>query len=140
MVFRQQLSEKWAYAAQHTFGGEEHGDPYTGGYAQWYGLDQYLFYTINEHWSIGSRVEWFRDQDGAVVCGIGNVNYGWTGKPGFQGTFTEATFGATGNRTPTCRSGPNSVGIPTPVPRMWTVNCLSAMEITAASSCSPRTC
>ena len=36
----------------------------THGYATWYGLDQYLFYTINPRWSVGSRVEWFRDQDG----------------------------------------------------------------------------
>ena len=93
-VFKQQLSEKLLYVAQNNIGGQEAGNPYTGGYAQWYGLDQYLFYTINERWSIGSRVEWFRDQDGARVAGIGNVNTGWTGKNGFCGTFTEATFGA----------------------------------------------
>ena len=27
------------------------------------------------------------------VAGIGNLNLGWDGKPGFQGTFTETTFG-----------------------------------------------
>jgi hypothetical protein len=88
------LSEKLIYVAQHNLGGQEAGDPYTGGYAMWYGLDQYLLYTINERWSIGSRVEWFRDQNGSRVAGVGNVNTGWDGKPGFCGTFTEATFGA----------------------------------------------
>jgi len=94
LVFKQQLTEKLLYVAQHNLGGEEAANPYTGGYAQWYGLDQYLIYTINDHWSLGSRVEWFRDQDGARVCGIGNLNQGWMGKGGFCGTFTEATFGA----------------------------------------------
>lgn len=93
-VFKQQLGEKWTYAAEHTFGGQEAGNLHTGGYAQWYGLDQYLFYTINKQWAVGSRVEWFRDQDGARVAGVGNVNTGWDGKPGFCGTFTEVTVGA----------------------------------------------
>jgi hypothetical protein len=94
LVFKQQLTEKLLYVAQHNLGGEQAADPYTGGYAMWYGLDQYLIYTINERWSVGSRVEWFRDQNGAAVAGIGNFNTGWMGKNGFCGSFTEATFGA----------------------------------------------
>ncbi len=93
LVFKQQLSEKLLYVAQNNMGGEEGGDPYTGGYATWYGLAQYLIYTINPQWSAGTRIEWFRDQNGGAVAGIGNVNLGWDAAPGFQGTFTEWTTG-----------------------------------------------
>ena len=64
-----------------------------GGYADWYGLAQYLIYTINPKWSVGTRVEWFRDDDGARVAGVGNLNNGWDALPGFVGTFTEWTTG-----------------------------------------------
>jgi hypothetical protein len=90
LVFKQQLTENLLYAFEHVYGGEF---PSVGGYARWYGLDQYLLYTINKCWSVGTRVEWFRDEEGARVAGVGNVNYGWMGAPGFAGTFTEATFG-----------------------------------------------
>ena len=35
--------------------------------AFWYGLDQYLYYTINDCWKSGLRFEWFRDEDGTRV-------------------------------------------------------------------------
>ena len=35
--------------------------------AYWYGVDQYLYYTINDCWKAGIRVEWFRDEDGTRV-------------------------------------------------------------------------
>ena len=49
MVFKKQLSEKLSYAFEQTFGvTEENADPALfGPTAKWYGLDQYLFYTIN---------------------------------------------------------------------------------------------
>ena len=90
LVFKQQLTEKLLYVAQNNMGGAETA---AGGYGMWYGLDQYLIYTINPKLSVGTRVEWFRDQDGTRVAGIGNLNDGWTGKPGFAGTFTELTTG-----------------------------------------------
>ena len=93
LVFKQELTEKLLYVAQHNMGGTEHGNPRTDGYANWYGLDQYLIYTINPKLSVGSRVEWFRDDDGSRVQGVGNLNLGWDGKPGFRGTFTETTLG-----------------------------------------------
>ena len=72
----------------------ENDDPALfGPYAKWYGLDQYLIYTINPCWSAGARVEWFRDQEGTQVAGIGNANWGWPALPGFAGTFTEVTLG-----------------------------------------------
>jgi hypothetical protein len=35
--------------------------------AEWYGINQYLFYTINDSWKAGGRLEWFRDDDGARI-------------------------------------------------------------------------
>ena len=39
--------------------------------AEWYGINQYLFYTINDCWKAGLRGEWFRDDDGFRVFGVG---------------------------------------------------------------------
>ncbi len=95
LVFKKQLSEKLVYAFEQVFGGTEEVDnpALFGPYAKWYGLDQYMIYTINPCWSAGARVEWFRDQDGTRVAGVGNANYGWPALPGFAGTFTEVTVG-----------------------------------------------
>ena len=38
--------------------------------AEWYGINQYLFYKLNCCWTAGSRFEWFRDDDGFVVTGL----------------------------------------------------------------------
>src|SRR5690606_1023500 len=65
--------------------------------AEWYGLNQYLIYTVNDCWSYGLRAEWFRDDDGVRVGGIGNTagtkRRGWTGG-GFAGDFYEVSIGA----------------------------------------------
>jgi len=39
----------------------------TNSTANWYGIDQYLFYTINQNWKFGGRFEWFRDEVGTRV-------------------------------------------------------------------------
>ena len=42
----------------------------------------------------GRRVEFFRDEDGSRVGGLGSVGVvGWPAAPGFAGTFTEVTLG-----------------------------------------------
>lgn len=58
--------------------------------ADWYGLNQYLLYEINTCWAAGMRVEWFRDEDGTRVTGLGdgNLNQG-----PFIGDFYEITAG-----------------------------------------------
>jgi len=94
LVFKKNFSEKLLYAFEQVFGGTENvSSTQPGGYAKWYGLDQYLIYTLNPCWSAGARVEFFRDQNGSRVAGVGNANYGWMAAPGFAGTFTEATLG-----------------------------------------------
>ena len=93
LVFKQQVTKKLLYVAQNNMGFDSEGDPRTGGSARWYGLAQYFIYTINPKLSAGTRVEWFRDEEGSRVAGVGNLNDGWMGAPGFEGTFTELTFG-----------------------------------------------
>lgn len=61
--------------------------------AEWYGLNQYLFYTINERWTAGLRGEWFRDDDGVRVSGIRATNPINTGNvPGYAGTLFPGNF------------------------------------------------
>lgn len=96
-VVQQQLGERWQYVIQHNLGVED-GTSYVvpGGQALWCGIDQYLFYKINDKWKAGLRVEWFEDADGTRVAGIGNwigSNRGWTALPGFAGDFYEVTLG-----------------------------------------------
>ncbi len=95
LVLKKQLSEKLLYAFEQTFGATDEVAPSPfGNYAKWYGLDQYLLYTINPCWSAGARVEFFRDQDGTRVGGLGSLGIeGWPADPGFAGTFTEVTLG-----------------------------------------------
>lgn len=65
------LTDKWQYliqndttwqddAAQAPFGGPVED-------AEGYGINQMLYYTINDCWKVGARAEWFRDDDGARV-------------------------------------------------------------------------
>lgn len=97
VLFKKQISPKLLYAAEQEFGGtQEVNNPFYPGlqYAKWWGLDQYLIYTMNKCWSAGARVEWFRDQNGTRVLGAGSVGIdGWPAAPGFAGTFTEVTLG-----------------------------------------------
>jgi hypothetical protein len=64
-------------------------DPVTGGLndAEWYGLSGYLLYTVDPRLILGTRLEWFRDDDG--------VRTAVTKRPGFAANFYEVTLGAT---------------------------------------------
>jgi len=94
-VFTEQVTDRFLYVLQHNLGVEQHGVVATGENATWYGLDQYLIYKLNSRWSAGLRTEWFRDENGTRVAGIGNwigSDRGWTGA-GFAGNFYEVTAG-----------------------------------------------
>jgi hypothetical protein len=95
LLLERQVTEKFRYVLQHNHGIERHGDRRTLGDAQWYGLCQYFFYTIDPKWSAGMRVEWLRDNDG-LFYGAGNVpgnGRAWQGGPGFAGNWYEITWG-----------------------------------------------
>jgi hypothetical protein len=67
-----------------------------GGTAYWYGIDQYLYYTMNDCWKAGLRFEWFRDEDGTRV-GLNRPSN--PNNPPYVGNFFSLTFGL--NWTPT---------------------------------------
>ncbi|NQU24251.1 MAG: porin [Candidatus Nealsonbacteria bacterium] len=91
-VLKYQLSENLLYVLQND-AGFANGTPGNPD-AEWYGINQYFLYTINETWSAGLRVEWFRDDDGTRVLGVGNLSArAWIAAPGFAGDFTELTLG-----------------------------------------------
>ncbi len=104
VVLSHRINCRWRYVLQHDYGIDDDGslrNPLTGATpdAEWYGVNQYLFYDVNECWSVGARVEWFRDDDGTRVGGIGAPG-GWTLGPnkaanqqGWAGDFSAVTIG-----------------------------------------------
>jgi len=66
LVVQRQIGRRCQYAIQYDHGFENEGAPGNRD-ADWYGVNQYLFYTINPCWKAGMRFEWFRDEDGARI-------------------------------------------------------------------------
>lgn len=96
------LTESLKYVAQSDYGYQNDALPDgTGVYGDthWYGLNQYLFYTVNDCLTYGVRGEWFRDEDGARVGGFlaptedGSLRGLSTARSGFAGDFFEITAG-----------------------------------------------
>jgi hypothetical protein len=95
LVLTQELGHRLTYVFQHDYGVQESGSPFTGLSADWYGVNQYLFYKLSCTWDLGVRLEWFRDDDGLRVGGIGGRNNGSPIVPfGFAGDFYNITLGA----------------------------------------------
>jgi hypothetical protein len=104
IVFSQKFNDRFTYVFQHDLGIDNDGglrNLRTGerNDAQWYGISQYFLYEIDPCWSMGLRFEWFRDQDGTRVGGIGEP-HGWALGPdlannqtGWAGNFYELTAG-----------------------------------------------
>lgn len=102
LVYMKSLTEKLNYVAQSDLGVQNNALA-NGKSAQWYGVNQYLFYTINDHWSIGFNFEWWRDEDGFRVAGflpsdlpsgITNHARGFpTNRFGYAGNFYQITCG-----------------------------------------------
>jgi hypothetical protein len=74
IVFEYAVTENFTYILQHDLGTVS-GLGATP--AQWYGINQYFQYQLNDCWAAGMRVEWFRDDDGQRVvvndAGVGNA-------------------------------------------------------------------
>jgi len=79
IVVSQPLGDKWTYVLQHDHGWQNDAIVLGGGGtqdAEWYGINQYLFYTINDKLRAGARAEWFRDDDGVrVTPGVSNAPF-----------------------------------------------------------------
>lgn len=92
---RKLLCDRLTYVIEHDLGIQEDGVGAVGAIpandAEWYGINQYFLYQLNCCWSAGARVEWFRDDDGTRVTGIGNGNA--IAGQFFEGDFWEITLG-----------------------------------------------
>jgi len=83
IVFNYNMTDRFTYILQHDLGTIS-GAGATQ--AQWYGINQYLQYTLNDCWAAGMRLEWFRDDDGTrvPVNAAGDAN---------AGNYFEVTWG-----------------------------------------------
>jgi hypothetical protein len=88
-IFDLQPRERWEYVFHQWFGSQADGTA-SGATAYWYGIDQYLYYRINDCWRSGLRFEWFRDEDGTRV-GLNRPSN--PNKPPFVGNFFSLTAG-----------------------------------------------
>ncbi len=66
LVVQHWLGERLQYVAQYDHGFDE-GAAAGGRDADWFGVNQYLYYTINPCWRLGVRGEWFRDEDAVRI-------------------------------------------------------------------------
>ena len=83
------ISDRLTYVGQTDFGYQNDAMA-DGRDAYWYGLNQYLFYTVSDCMSYGIRAEWFRDEQGFRVL----VPFGPAGRNSYPGSFYEITIGA----------------------------------------------
>ena len=87
------ISDRLTYVGQTDFGYQNDALA-AGGDAYWYGLNQYLFYTVSDCMSYAVRAEWFRDQNGFRVGGFQQPRGLPNNRSGYLGSFYEVTFGA----------------------------------------------
>ncbi len=90
IVWSRTFTSRLSYVLQSDYG-NQNLNPIGGQNAEWYGVNQYVFYKLNCCWSAGARIEWFRDDDGYRVTGLrqGNAIAGAS----FPGNFYECTLG-----------------------------------------------
>ncbi len=94
LVWSRNLTSRWTYVLQHDLGVQQNTEGFNAvdsKRADWYGVNQYLFYKINCCWTFGWRFEWFDDPQGYVVTGLrpGNTDARFR----FPGSFYETSVG-----------------------------------------------
>lgn len=65
VVAKQDFAEQWHLILQHDYGWTTADSQHAK--AEWYGVLGYMTYDVNPTWSVGLRLEWFRDDDGVRV-------------------------------------------------------------------------
>ncbi len=75
LVLTCKITEKWMYVLEHDLGTNINVSPRTGVDNQWYEVNNYLTYKVNDCWSYGGRFEWFQDPQGARVVAGDRGNY-----------------------------------------------------------------
>jgi len=73
VVLSHDINDKLHYVLQHDLGTTEDGAA-AGDNSDWYGINQYLTYDINDTLAAGLRAEWFSDSDGRISGSYG-ANY-----------------------------------------------------------------
>jgi hypothetical protein len=73
VVIQQKLFDRWRYVLEHDGAHESNALLPNGtvAAAEWFGVTNYLFFDVNPQWSFGLRYEWFADNNGARVVGLG---------------------------------------------------------------------
>ncbi len=88
IVLNYDITDALHFTLQHDHGWENL--PGTDDDAHWYGINSYLTYDVNDMFSVGTRMEWFRDENGMRVGGL----YSGQGvRSGKSANFYEMTFG-----------------------------------------------
>ena len=73
LVWTRTLNSRWTYVFEHDLGVQAETQGFNAAnrqQADWYGINQYLFYRINCCWTFGWRFEWFDDPQGYMVTGL----------------------------------------------------------------------
>jgi len=113
IVYTNRITPRVTYVFQHDWGLDNDGGPVVFDErqrvirtdARWYGINQYAMWQINPCLAFGIRSEWFRDEDGTRVAGVG-APHGWTLGPGWVGDFYELTLGLNWKPRPNLRFRP----------------------------------
>lgn len=105
VVYSRPICDSLSYVAQSDFGAQDNIFGTGTRTAYWYGLNQYLYYKLNNCVSYGLNAEWFRDDAGARVGGfLPNIPNNTVGGPtatrglstlrsGYDGSFYRVAFG-----------------------------------------------
>jgi hypothetical protein len=94
-VYVNELSDKLTYVFQNDNGWQFNAFGVGSNPAQWYGINQYLFWNFTDSLIGGMRFEWFRDNNGyRVVNPLRNYAFGQTPwGTGYAGNFWALTWG-----------------------------------------------
>jgi len=89
LILEARPNDRWEYIFHQWLGTQADGAPF-GGTALWTGIDQYLYYGLNEKWKLGGRFEWFQDEQGTRVGLNRPAN---PNKPPLPGNYFSLTVG-----------------------------------------------
>ncbi len=80
IIYTHKFNDKLSYVFEHDLG-SNYDLAFAGEDNQWYEINNYLIYKLNDCWSVAARAEWFQDPQGARV------------NPGSRGDYTALTAG-----------------------------------------------
>ena len=102
LVYTRPINDNWTYVGQSDFGTQRDATV-SGQNANWYGINQYVYYKVSDKWTWGANFEWWRDEEGYRVQQFlpGAAASGITGNPngvnnlpgGYMGNFYQTTVG-----------------------------------------------